>query len=101
MKQTTESEELKKDWATIQNMLPVLSLSPRALIYIAIGWASVTLFFVWMPLFIAYAGCLILWNIGRLCSGAVLKAGETLRGAPVPPSSTNHMAKDEPESPAK
>lgn len=101
MKQMTESEELKKDWSFIQSALPTLSLSPRALIYIAIGWAAVALFFVWMPIFFAYAGALILWNIGRLCSGAVLKAGDVLRGTPVPPPSTERVTKDEPESPGK
>ena len=97
----TESEQLKKDWAFIQGTLPTLSLSPRALIYIAIGWAAVTLFFVWLPLFFAYAGALVLWNIGRLCSGAVLKAGDVLRGPSVPSPSTERKTKDEPESPGK
>lgn len=79
-KPNSEAEELRSEWKGIASVLPSLSLTPRGLIYIAIGWALVALFFVWLPIVFAYAGVLILWHLGRLFSGAVLKAGDVLRG---------------------
>lgn len=78
---SSEKEELKKDWAVVTSFLPSLALTPRALLYIAIGWALMTLFFVWMPIVFAYAVALLLWNIGRLFSGAMLHASEILQGS--------------------
>ena len=85
----SEKEELKKEWSAVTSFLPSLALTPRGLLYIAIGWALAALFFVWLPIVFAYAGALILWNIGRLFSGAMIRASEILQGpakAPEPVS---------------
>lgn len=62
--------------------LPSVSLTPRAMLYIAIGWAAVALFFVWMPLVVVYGAVLILWHLGRLVTGGFLRAGEMLGDGP-------------------
>jgi hypothetical protein len=80
--QGSESRELRREWEAITSVLPALSLSPRALIYVCIGWAAVSLFFVWLPIVFVYAAVFVLWHLGRLFSGAFLKAGDILRRVP-------------------
>lgn len=80
--QSGEARELRREWEAVTAFLPTFSLSPRALIYVCIGWAAVSLFFVWLPIVFVYAAVFVLWHLGRLFSGAFLKAGDILRHAP-------------------
>lgn len=87
--QKTEKDELRSEWKMATAILPTLSLTPKALIYVAIGWTALTLFFVWMPIVFAYAAVLLLWHLGRLFSGALVRAADILQGPlknPAPPS---------------
>lgn len=94
-----ESKELKREWDMIAGALPGISLTPRTLVYMAIGWALVALFFVWMPIVFAYAFALGLWHLGRLFMGAALRAAEIIQGPRNKPTERGTVDNGESQTP--